>query len=139
MAERVDSIRDSLQIRIPADEQAYTEIRNLFSSSLEYQGVGTYADICNKNPEAYLLVPYWEWRDKNAEVVDILAKYTASNSIKFAWPLIKDLLQDCQCVISGKSLEIAPYPPPLHLFGSYYKARHRVFMSATVVNDSFLI
>jgi replicative superfamily II helicase len=135
----IDSIRDSLQIQIPVDEQAYTEIRNLFSSSLEYQGAGTYADICNKNPEAYLLVPYWEWRDKNAEVVDTLAKYTASNSIKFAWPLINDLLQDCQCVISGKSLEIAPYLPPLHLFGSYYKARHRVFMSATVANDSFLI
>lgn len=61
------------------------------------------------------------------------------NSIKFAWPLLKDSIQDCLCVISGTDLEIAPYLPPLHLFGSHAKALHRVFMSATVTNDSFLI
>jgi hypothetical protein len=42
-------------------------------------------------------------------------------------------------VIGGIQLEIQPYQPDLELFGSYFKAKHRVFMSATVTNDSFLI
>jgi hypothetical protein len=101
--------------------------------------MGTYADICNHDQEALLLVPYWEWRDKHNEVVEVLAKYNEKRSIKFAWPLLKDILVECQCVVSGKTLEIAPYLPPLDLFGSYHKAKHRIFMSATVTDDSFLI
>lgn len=135
----IDVIRENLSIRIAHEEAAYTELRNLFSSSLKDQGMGTFAEISNKNPDALLLVPYWDWRDRQAEVVDILAKHTDSNSIKFAWPLLRDMLADCQCVISGNSLEISPYVPPLNLFGSYYTAKHRVFMSATVTDDSFLI
>jgi hypothetical protein len=52
---------------------------------------------------------------------------------------VKDILKDCLCIVSGGSLEISPYRPPLQLFGSYYKAKHRVFMSATITDDSFLI
>jgi hypothetical protein len=36
-------------------------------------------------------------------------------------------------------MEISPYLAPLNLFGSYAKAKHRVFMSATVTDDSFLV
>ncbi|MGB7926395.1 MAG: DEAD/DEAH box helicase family protein [Pyrinomonadaceae bacterium] len=135
----VDAIRDSLLIRVAKDEQAYSEIRDLFSLSLQNQGMGTYADISNKNQDALLPVPYWDWQDKQAELVQTLANHSGSKSMKFAWPLLKDMLQECQCVISGTSLEIAPYLPPLHLFGSYDRAKHRVFMSATVTNDSFLV
>ena len=41
--------------------------------------------------------------------------------------------------MSGAGMEIVPYLPPLDLFGSYEKATNRIFMSATVTNDSFLI
>jgi replicative superfamily II helicase len=135
----IDVIREKLSIRIAQDEGVYNELRNLFSSSLQDQGMGTFAEISNGSPEALLLVPYWDWRDRQAEVVNMLAKHTDSNSIKFAWPLLRDMLAECQCVISGSSIEISPYLPPLNLFGSYYSAKHRVFMSATVTDDSFLI
>jgi replicative superfamily II helicase len=135
----IDAVRSALSIRLSYEESAYTEIRDLFATALKDQGQGTFADISNHEQEALLLVPYWEWRDKNNEVVEILAKYSENKSIKFAWPLLKDSLAECQCVISGKSLEIAPYMPPLDLFGSYYKAKSRIFMSATVTDDSFLI
>lgn len=135
----IDSIRDSLRIRIEYNESAYSEIRNLFSASLENQGAGTYADICNNKKDALMLVPYWDWQDKHTEVVEVLARYTNHNSVKYVWPLIKNILADCRCVISGTALEIEPYLPPLHLFGTYHKAKHRVFMSATVSNDSFLM
>jgi hypothetical protein len=42
-------------------------------------------------------------------------------------------------VVSGEALEIEPYIPPLSAFGSYWKASHRIFMSATVTDDAFLI
>ena len=135
----IDSIKDSYTIKLSSDHPAYMEILNLFASELEKQGVGTYADIRRKDFGAFLPVPYWDWIDRTADVVRILSKYTTSDSVKFSWTLIKDILQDCLCVISGHGLEISPYRPPLQMFGSYYKAKHRIFMSATMTDDSFLI
>lgn len=135
----IDAIREACMIRLSSNDQPYQDLLSLLSPELERQGVGTFADIRNGRREALLPVPYWEWVDKHAEIAAILSKHASSNAIKFAWPLLKDSIQDCFCAISGTDLEIAPYLPPLHLFGSYAKASHRVFMSATVTNDSFLI
>jgi hypothetical protein len=68
-----------------------------------------------------------------------LSTNTGRDSIKFAWPLLKDMLGHCQCIVSGAAVEIEPYVAPLSAFGSYWKAKHRVFMSATVTDDAFLV
>jgi replicative superfamily II helicase len=135
----IDSIKESYTIKFPSEHQAYRDLLDLFASALEEQGAGTYADIRNNNQSAFLPVPYWEWIDHTADVVKILSRYSKDDAVTFAWPLIKDILKDCLCIISGGSLEISPYRPPLQKFGSYYKAKHRVFMSATITDDSFLI
>jgi replicative superfamily II helicase len=135
----IDSIKDSYTIKLSSDHLAYKEILELFSTDLEEQGAGTYADIRHNDIGAFLPVPYWKWIDRNLDVVRILSKYATNDSVKFAWPLIKDILRDCLCVVSGSELEISPYRPPLHMFGSYDKAKHRIFMSATITDDSFLI
>lgn len=135
----VDAVRESLKIRIDNTAAAYRELLDLFSEALPQQGAGTFADILKGNLNSLLSVPYWEWQDNEAEVVRILAKYSESTAIKFSWPLLKDMINGCQCVISGTALEISPYLPPLQSFGTYSNAEHRVFMSATVTNDSFLV
>lgn len=134
-----DRIREACRIRIPYDQPAYSALRTLFSTDLEQQGVGTYADIVNGKYDAYLPVPYWAWLERESEIATILSKNSNSNNIKYAWPLLKNILKHCQCVISSQALEIEPYVAPLTNFGSYSKAKHRVFMSATVTDDAFLV
>ena len=134
-----DKIREQCRIRIPRDEQAYSTLETLFAEDLEQQGVGTYADICNKKRDALLPVPYWAWIARETEVANILSSNAQRDSTKYAWPLLKDILGQCQCVISGAALEIEPYIPPLSAFGSYWGAPHRIFMSATVTDDAFLV
>lgn len=134
-----DVIRESCKLRIAKDESAYSQIRSLFADELEQQGLGTYADIVNDDRDSFLPVPYWAWLSKVNDVAAILSRQVDKNSVKFAWPLLRDRLQDCLCVFSGQALEIEAYAPPLDAFGSYANADHRVFMSATVTDDSFLI
>ena len=134
-----DTIREQCRIRIPSEEPAYSALKALFSDDLEMQGVGTYADICNGKRDALLQVPYWSWTSRETEIAKILSKNANRDSIKFAWPLLKDMLGQCQCIISGAAIEIEPYIAPLATFGSYWKAGHRVFMSATVTDDAFLV
>jgi replicative superfamily II helicase len=134
-----DTVREQCRIRIPSDEPAYEALKTLFAGELEMQGVGTYADICNDKRDALLPIPYWVWMSKETEVAAILSANANRDSIRFAWPLLKDMLGHCQGVISGAAIEIEPYIAPLSAFGSYWKAKHRVFMSATVTDDAFLV
>lgn len=128
----IDAIRQNTRIALPKAHPAYSELLSLLGAELEKQGVGTFADIKQGSYNALLAVPYWEWWAKYADVANILSKYTDTKEVRFPWPLVRDILRDCLCVVSGDSLEIAPYLPPLHIFGSYDKAKHRIFMSATV-------
>ena len=134
-----DTIREQCRIRIPSEEPAYSALKTLFADDLEMQGVGTYADICNGKRDTFLPVPYWSWAAREAEIANILSKNASRDSIKFAWPLLKDILGHCQGIISGAAIEIEPYIAPLAAFGSYWKASHRIFMSATVTDDAFLV
>lgn len=134
-----DAIRESCQIRIPNSDAAYGAIRGLFATELEQQGVGTYADIVNGKREALLPVPYWVWQDREADVANILSAASDRNSVKFAWPLLKNILRHCECIVSGTAIEIEPHIAPLQAFGSYWACAHRIFMSATVTDDAFLI
>ncbi len=84
-------------------------------------------------------MPYWEWHDKHLEVVRTLVKYTDTNELRFVWPIMKDRLKDCLCLVSGTHIEIAPYDLPLDMFGTYQKASQRIYMSATINDDSFFI
>lgn len=134
-----DSIRNACSIKIPQDEHAFSELLSLFSNQLAKQGEGTFADIENKRYGSYLPIPYWAWLDNIDEVARILSRHQDKKSIKFAWPLLKDRLDQCQCIISGASIEIEPHVAPLDMFGSYWKAHQRIFMSATVTDDAFLV
>ncbi|WP_432741622.1 DEAD/DEAH box helicase family protein [Methylobacter sp. G7] len=134
-----DRIRGACRIRIPSTEPAYASLKALFAEELEQQGIGTYADICNNKRDALLPVPYWTWLQHETDVANILSSNADRVSIKYAWPLLKNMLGGCQCVISGIAIEIEPYIPPLSVFGSYWKAPHRIFMSATVTDDAFLV
>ncbi len=134
-----DIIREQTRIRLPKDDQAYSSIRALFATELEQQGIGTYADICHDKHDALLPVPYWAWVERESEVARILSSGSDRKPIKFAWPLLKNILGYCQCLVSGGAVEIEPYIPPLDLFGTYWNALHRIFMSATVTDDAFLV
>jgi replicative superfamily II helicase len=134
-----DAIRDAFTLRLQRGHPAYDSLVALFESALREQGAGTFEDVLNGEPDAILPIPYWEWRYKHTDVARILAKHTSTDAIRFGWPILRDMIQECQCIVSGSLLEITPYLPPLEFFGSYDQAKHRIFMSATVTDDSFLV
>jgi replicative superfamily II helicase len=137
----IEIIKSSCKFQIPRSSECYTELLDLFGESLKKQGAGTFADITNKVKSAVLGVPYWDWQNKEDEVVGILSKYNRNRdqSVWFAWDLLKNDLKHCVAVFSGGEVEISPYILPVEKFGAFANASHRVFMSATISNDSFFI
>jgi replicative superfamily II helicase len=135
----IDAIHQGMKITLPRSHGVYDQLVTLFSPDMKEQGAGTFAELEQGEYRSFLPVPYWAWTAHQDTVATILAKHLKTDEVKYAWPLIKDSLQHCTCIISGTSIEIEPHLPPLELFGSYANAAHRVFMSATVTNDAFLV
>lgn len=136
-----DIVRETFRIVVDRGDShgAYDKLLALFSADLEHQGGGTYEEIKDHSATVMLPVPYWAWGQKISDVRAILAAARDVDGVKFAWPLVKDALEHCQCNVSGTQFEIEPYAPPISAFQSYTNAKQRVFMSATVTDDSFLV
>ncbi len=135
----IDSIKQACSVTLKAGTSAYNDLLQLFAADLRDQGAGTFGDIQDGEYDALLPVPYWAWIDRRDEVTTILGRNRQDDSIKFVWPVLRDMLDKCCCVVSGTWMEISPHIPPLQQFGSFYNAKHRIFMSATVTDDSFLV
>ena len=121
------------------NKDLFEKFINLFEKDLEYQGQATLEAIKNYDSTSYLPIPYWSWIDHQSDVIKMLSPFSNEKFLTFTWDSVKDNLDNCMCLISGNKIEITPYLLPLEKFGSFYNAKNRIFMSATVNNDSFFI
>ena len=139
----VDAIKNSFTITIDntkeESKECYKRIFKIFDSSLENQGMGTYLELYTPTNESFLPIPYWEWKDKSDEVIEVLSCYKDENFVKFVWPLLKDNIDKCQAFISGNTLEISSIHLPFEKFSFFTNADNRILMSATTQDDSFFI
>lgn len=135
----IDFINDSFKIKIDNKHEIYTKLIQLFEDDLKGQGEGSFLEIKSGNYNTLLPVPYWSWEDKKSEVIKLILQYVDDKRVMFTWDLIKNNIESCQCFFSGQELEISPFISPVHQFGTFSKAEHKILMSATTQNDSFFI
>ena len=135
----IDSICESFKIKVNNDHGLYKKVIELFENDLIDQGEGSFLEIQSGEFNTLLPVPYWSWQDKKSEVLKIISEYLDDTKVMFTWPVIKNNIENCQCFISGKELEISTFLNPIYNFGTFSKADHRILMSATTQNDSFFI
>lgn len=135
----IDSMLGSCTIQILRETDAYSKLLNLFQGDLEEQGKGTLQDLLNNRTGSLMPIPYWAWQSKTDEVTRIIASNTDDNHVKFAWPIIKDQLEDCKAFISNNKIEISPLCMPIQEYGIFNNAKHRILMSATTQEDTFFI
>ncbi|NEQ09948.1 MAG: DEAD/DEAH box helicase family protein, partial [Moorea sp. SIO4E2] len=135
----IDSISESFKIKVDQDHDLYQKLIQLFENDLKEQGEGSFLEIKDGYYHTFLPVPYWSWQNKKSEVLEIISEYRDYYEIMFTWPVIKDNIENCQCFFSGQELEISTFINPIDDFGTFSKAEHRLFMSATSQNDSSFI
>lgn len=137
----IDVIKGAYTITIEKNrnEQLYNSLLDTFEDNLRDQGEGSFIDIQTGNYDTLMTVPYWGWIDKKVEVLKLLSKNIADDQVKFAWPLLKDSIENYECYVTSNKIEISPYSTNIKLFGTFSNADHRILMSATTQDDSFFI
>lgn len=138
----MDKINSQFMIRIESNTNIYDEFIDIFRDFLRDYYVNSYIDVvetgdCRKT----LLVPFWEWQRRQQEIYRLLTKYNNedNNNIYFGLPLIADCLETCDCFITAKTIEITPKGVDIDKIGSLSEASRRVFMSATLADDSVFV
>lgn len=84
-------------------------------------------------------VPFWAWAGKQREVIEILHPHREEREFGFTWPLLAESLPLCRAAVSATAIELAPPCIPIDLIPSFTGARRRIYLTATLADDSILV
>src|SRR5690625_3163262 len=133
-------VRDSFTLEVKTEDNysRYLELADLFRKSFkDIDKLGTLEDIMSGSDYSVLEVPYWAWHEQ----IDAVREQLRSDSNKYAlvWPLLRDQLHLCHALISKNAFTITPILPLVNAFPTFYEAPRKIYMSATISDDSEII
>lgn len=134
----IETIEEQFTIKIPNNNHVYDDIFEILRQQMYEQCESRTLEIEAGNPSVNLLIPYWTWQSNISSIIKILVKNSNEEFLKFIWPLLKDSLKLCNCVISAKEIEISPFSIPIHVIPSIQYAHRKIFMTATLIDDSII-
>lgn len=136
--------KSQFSISIPRSNDIYENLLNIFSDCIKAQSESRYLEIKDGEKNSQQLIPFWEWSNNFAKVLGILHEKRNDNSdnnksLFFNWPLLKDNLELAECIITGQKISINLDFIPIEVIPSFDLCPHRIFMSATIEDDSILV
>jgi hypothetical protein len=84
-----------------------------------------------------LEVPYWSWQAKIGQVREYLRSKAAAFPLQ--WPFVRDALDYSHCIISRNAFVVTPIFPLVDLVPAFADCPRRIFMSATIGDDSAIV
>lgn len=139
-------IAQQYTVQIDSSSLVYSQIIKIFSQhkELKSNSQAFYNITENKDLNSCELIPFWIWQ-KNCEKIRrlLLDAAVSDNNIKeitlFNLPLLADSWQTCNCVLTANNIEITPKGIPISKITSFEQAERRIFMSATLSDDSVFV
>jgi replicative superfamily II helicase len=133
-------VRESFTLEVPAKNERtrYEELAGLFRRAFrDIDRLGTFDDILSGRHNGVLEVPYWAWQEQ----LDAVREQIKSDGDTYGliWPLLRDQLHLCHALLSRRSFSITPVLPLVNLFPTFAEAPRRIYMSATIADDSEII
>lgn len=133
------TVAEQFKIKLPNTHTVFGQLLELFKEDLRHQSPTGLLDVTSGDPNGIMAVPFWSWKNRQTEVLQLVHDRRTDDQIKFAWPLIKDVFHLCQCVFGGKEMEIAPRFLPIDIIPAFTRAKRRVYMTATLADDGILV
>ena len=135
----ITRLEEYCRIVIPSTDAAYDALIELFEDDLDAQSATTLLDIKAGERGAVMRIPFWAWQDKAKDVLKLLHPRRKTSMLEWVWPQLKDHLSVYEATLTADGIEIAPPLPPIQQFPSFVDAARRIYMTATLANDSALV
>jgi hypothetical protein len=127
------------RLTVPSGHVAYDALLELFAADLRGQSAKVWEDIQSGDYSAAARIPFWAWADRQQDVMKLLHPHRREDAFKFEWPLIADVLELCAATVTSRGVEIRPPCPPIRMIPAFARARRRVYLTATLADDSILV
>lgn len=134
----VEEIRDSFTVHI-SENDLHKRLLKILDKPCRKFKPSVWRDVINLDPNQSMEIPYWIFKPLLPEIDTILGEYADDKDMQFVIPYVRDILRWCRYVVSGAGIEIIPEVLPVVKSDAYFKANHRLFMSATLADDSVLV
>jgi hypothetical protein len=134
----LSTISKQFRIELENTHDAYKKILRILAEDLRSYNEARFLDVEAGDPREQMEVPFWSWDAHLPEILKVLHEHRAG-SLQFTYPLLKEILHQCRCVIGGQGLEIEPYYPATDLIQSFRRAKRRIYMTATLADDSVIV
>lgn len=135
----VSTVTQQFRITLKNTHDAYKKILKALSEDLRGYSQARFLDIDVSDPRAHIEVPFWSWDAHQGDILRALHEHRNDDELQFTYPLLKEILHQCRCVIGGQHLEIEPYFPATDLIQSFRRAKRRIYMTATLADDSVIV
>ncbi|WP_292496530.1 DEAD/DEAH box helicase, partial [Methylobacterium sp.] len=133
------TISDQFRITLPNTHEAYIAVFKEVSADLKRQSPSRFLDLAASDPREAMEVPFWTWKIHQEAILKALHSAKDTPELLFSYPLLREVLPYCRCIIAGQLLEIEPICPPTDLLRSFLKAKRRIYMTGTLADDSVLV
>lgn len=135
-------VRDAFSVVVTRreSEKLYRAITSLLRPAADAVGrLGSYDHRVGGQDLGAFEVPFWEWRKVARDVRDLLIKHQEDSEYRYQLPLVTDMFDAAHVLVRASDVMITPLLPPVDLLPTFTECPHRVFMSATIADDSALV
>lgn len=136
------TIEQQFTIFIKSTHKLYKSIIDIFFAHHEVSENQIFCDIIEHQDIRYnYLVPFWLWQEKCKEIYKLLTikEFSEEPFVRFNLPLLRNNWKTCNCVISARGIELTMKGIPINKISSFEQAQRRIFMSATLADDSVFV
>ena len=141
----MNTIEQQYTVRISSESPGYAQITQLLGQHQEMKDSQAFYNVIEKqDPGSNVLIPFWIWQKECERIRRLLLDSGSTDNeiekiITFNLPLLADVWQTCDCVLTSHNIEITPKCIPISKISSFEDAMRRIFMSATLADDSVFI
>ena len=132
----VECVRAAMSLNLRGG--AFDEVKRILEPACKQFSFATWMDLTTNAPTVFE-VPHWIWSDSHDAVLAALNPHAEDDDFRFVWPYLRENLLHCRCILSNEVGEVAPEIPPILMVRAFSKAKHRLFMSATLADDAVLV
>ena len=139
----VRASQSQLSVQVPPEHPAFGKILDLFDDELKRQSPKAHADIKGGERGGPVRVPFGAVARHADELMTIMQPFTKEpgefQDIFFCWPLVADTLAYSILTVTSEGIEIRPPCPDVSMITAFDKARRRIYLTATLEDESILV
>jgi hypothetical protein len=133
----IESIKKCFGADLSAD--AREDLLHLLGAQLSEADPSGWSRVDSGDQAGILEVPHWIFADNIASIRATLERHSSEPPLLFSWPYLSKQLELARLVLGGRGAAISLDPPLVDQVEHYARAKHRLFMSASIHDGAPLI